>query len=607
MRRSLTWLLALHLIIAYSWPVSSALILTNEPVLFSSPEIAFLVGPQVKSGTSDAPGAKWFDQNAIDRGLTLCSEFPDVAHTPGNVLISGTVSVTNGGKTVNGSGTHFLTEVKDYAIISNGSKGRIVKIKASVESDTQLTLSLPWEGDSVTGQSMSSPTGDEVDSYQGYKNYYDFAFTQYTNYYRTGDQRFLDCARKVADSWWSHPWIDNGRQSIENSLAPRSIGLTGLMLRALDGRPEMWPWITNYVNTQFHGWDEVPNSWPATSFYFGIRDGGFMLLYAADLGAVHPDAAVRADFKTRALNVAQNYYGRLQQADGSFRWNDEDYPFSGIEQPFMVGILNEGLIAVHRLTNDVAVKNTFLKSVDHEMTTSYNPNGWKSVYYWIHGTIGNPAVNCEAGCGTASNPFPPTDTSQIGEARQLNATWLHQFGYAYMITGDKKYINFGDGAFDATYSGSDGYRGLANARGKEYDESYRSGGKYLAWRVGGAFPTPSPTPTPSPSPSPSVSPTPTPTPSPSPSPTPSGCAMTTNNPILPQWGSGKLIVTFTDLLQSSTVKVAQTSGQVTISPLSQPLNGTSTITEFLLQAKKKSSSIAVSGPCGSKTVIVTVQ
>jgi hypothetical protein len=151
---------------------------SNTLAPMPSPEVAFLVGPQVKSGTSSLPAAGWFDQNASSRGLTLCSEFPDVAHTPGNVLVSGTVSVTNGSKTVTGVGTRFLTETRDYAIISNGSAGRLVKIIASVQSDTSLTLTLPWQGSTLSGQSMSSPSGTEVDNYQGYLNYYDFAFVQ---------------------------------------------------------------------------------------------------------------------------------------------------------------------------------------------------------------------------------------------------------------------------------------------------------------------------------------------------------------------------------------------------------------------------------------------
>jgi hypothetical protein len=183
---------------------------------------------------------------------------------------------------------------------------------------------------------------------------------------------------------------------------------------------------------------------------------------------------------------------------------------------------------------------------------------------------------------------------------------IHQFGYAYILTLDKKFITWGDEMFDATYSGRDGYRGLAFYRGKEYDESYRSGGRYLAWR-GVSTPLPSPTPTVSPSPTPTATPTPTPSPTPTPTPTPSVCTMTVNSPVLPQWGSGKLVVTFTGLTQPSSVNVSGTSGQVTVTPISKQISGTSMIAEFLLQAKKKASSVTVSGPCGSKSVMVNVQ
>ncbi len=533
-RNSLSWLLTTLLVVtplfgqagranAQPTTASRTRSAANQLVTLPSPEIDFLIGPQVSSGTSTVPGAAWFDQNAIDRGLALCGQFPDEAHTPGNILIAGTVSVTNGSRTVTGVGTRFLSEAKDYAVISNGGSGRFVKIVSSVQSDTSLTLNAPWQGGTFNGQTMSSPTATEVDNYQGYLNYYDFALTQYTNYYRTGDQRFLNCARKVADSWWSQPIIDYGRNLVSvngEGLAPRSVSLTGLILRALDGRPEMWPWITDYVDYHFRNWVEVPLNW--NGLYYGVRDGGFMLLYAADLGAVHPDPGTRNLFRTRALAGATGYYARLQSSDGSYRWSvDDSSPgaldgFTGMEQPFMVGILNEGMIATHRLTNDPIVRNAILKSVEHEYQRSYSPNGWRGMYYFVHGQFNN-GLSCETGCGNAANPFPPTDPGLITEARQLNATTVSQFGYAFYISGDARFRTWGNEVFDATYSGADGYRGLAAYRGKEYDESYRTGARYLAWSAGGVIPTPTPTPTPSPSPTPTPSSTPTPTPTPNPS------------------------------------------------------------------------------------------
>jgi hypothetical protein len=705
----------------------------TDAVTFPSAEVAFIIGPQVKSGTSTIPGASWFDSTAVERGLTLCSAFPDVAHTPGNVVISGTVAVTNGSKIVIGSNTHFLTEVKDYAIIGNGAAGRIVKIKASVESDTQLTLTLPWQGTTLTGQSIASPSASEMDNYQGFMNYYDFGYVSYETYYRTGDQRFLDCARKVNDSWWSQPVIDYGKNLVSlsgESLAPRSISLNGLILRALDGRPEMWPWIRDYVRYQFNSWVEAPTNWTQkdptkAGLYYGVRDGGFMTLYAANEAAVDPDPAIRAEFLAKVLRSAVSYYAALQSDDGSYRFSIEDSSpgaldgMTGIEQPFQVGILNEGMIAVHRLTGDPIVKAAILKSVEHEYLHSYNPNGWRTMYYFVHGKF-NTGFSCETGCGSASNPFPPADGNLVSDARQLNATAISQFGYAYSITLDDKFRKWGDEIFDATYSGKDGYRGLAHYRGKEYDESYRSGGRYLAWRLGGtggplpsptasplpsvtATPTPTPTPpilqstpsgnvsadgatgatitdssggtwtlglnretlrngihtgggfglmykwfdgavyvqgvlgpwyrwtgdawagagdvepgavaTPTPtatpiaSPTPGSSPTPTTTPQPTPQPTPTPplCVMTTNSPVIPAWGTGKLIVTLTGIPKSSTVSATSTSGQVTVTPALQPVNLGSAIVEFSLAAKKKSAVVTISGPCGTKNIAITVQ
>jgi hypothetical protein len=573
-------------------------------IIFPSPQVEFIIGPQVKSGTSDLSGAQWFDQNAIDRGLALCSAFPDVAHTPGNALISGTVSVTKGSKIVTGAGTKFLSELRDYAIIENGT-GRLVKIVGSVQSDTQLTLTLDWEGSTLSGQTISSPSAAEVDTYQNYQNYYDFGLAQYDNYHRTGDQRFLDCARKVEDSWWSHAWIDNGNRDVTESLAPRSISLNGLMLRALDGRPEMWPWITRFIDYQFHNWVEVPGA--GTGLYFGVRDGGFMLLYAANLAAVHPDAVVRADYKQRALSAAVNYYARLQQSDGSYRWNDEGFPFSGSEQPFQVGILNEGMIAVHHLTGDGQVKTAILKSAEHEATKSYNPSGYRAMYYFIHGTIGSPPVNCETGCGSAANPFPPANSSQISEARQLNATLIHLFGYAYAISGDNRFRKWGDEIFDSTYSGKDGFRGLAaSGRGKEYDESYRSGGKYLAWRLSGG--TTVPTPSPSPSPSPSPTPTLAPTPLPSPAPPTTPCAISApGSVIIPAWTNGEVNVALSNAVQPVTITATGSSGQVVVVPLTKTISGASVIAAFQLRVKKQSRTIGFQSSCGNVSVSVVVQ
>lgn len=483
----------------------SAMAQAGNLVVFPSPQVEFIVGPQLNIGTSDAKGAQWFDQNAVTRGLSLCAEFPynDMASS---TLGPGTITLTQGSAIIQGTGTRFLTDFPSntfYPIAFNGKFRQPLYITgAGAQSDTQVTMNVPWAFPTVTeGYSLGNAS---INLSEG-PNYYDFGLAAYGLYYRTGDPRFLDCARKVTDSWWASLPIDNGRSTDYGAYAPRQVSLSGLMLRALDGRPEIWPWVVDYTRNQFDIW--VGSRISNASLWFGVREGGYLLLYATQIAATHPDTAIRAEFREKALNAAVNYYARLQQADGSWRWIDDTTSgFKDGEQPFQIGILNEGMIAVHRLTGNEVVKNAILKSVNHEFQKSYNPNGWRGLYYLIYGAW-NSGVSCATGCGAVANPWPAANPSDVSDARQLNATTIHQYGYAFVLTGDLKYKQWGDEIFDATYSGTDGFRGYASSRAKEYNESYRSGGKYLAWRS-----EPTTTPLPSPTPTPSLPPKPIPTP-----------------------------------------------------------------------------------------------
>ena len=450
-------------------------------VEFPSAEVEFIVGPQLKAGSGYNP-APWFDQNALSKGLEHGANFPA---SPPQHALTGTVTATKDSKTIVGVGTHFL---KDFAgkpytyhiFIEDAANIPRDYIVSSVEDDTHLSISLVWQQPSTSDRRISKATGDEFDEYVNL-NYYDQGLCQYVNYYRTGDQRFLTIARKINDSWWKGSFIAEGHAEASNSLAPRNISLNGLILRAMDGRPEMWPWITSYVREQFDTWVGLRVSYPG--FYYGLRDPGYMLLYAANLGRVHPDPAVRSEFRKKSLDAALKLYARLQSPDGGFYFDLDS--ITKTTQPFQVGLLAEGLIAIHRLTGDDTVKRVILKSAEHQYNRCFNAKGWRGMYYFVGGTTKDKNESCEAGCGAAANSYPPSDPGQILEVRQLNGTTIHQFGYAFLISGDSKYRQWGDDIFDATFSGRDGHRGLAAARAKEYDESYRSSGKYLAWRLAG--------------------------------------------------------------------------------------------------------------------------
>lgn len=555
---------------------------SSDFVTFPSAEVEFIVGPQLKANSALNP-VPWFDQNALSKGVSHGEAFP--ADPPGGIPLSGTVTVTNASRTVVGVGTRFITDFPGaannyYVLITDGTGARRSYILSSIQDDTHLTLSVAWQQGSASERPISNMTGDVADAYVNL-NYYDQVLCQYGNYYRTGDARYLGYARKIADSWWRAPFILEGTRAVEESAAPRNIGMAGLMLRAMDGRPEMWPWLTQYVRTMFDIWVGIRVTYPG--LYFGVRDPGYMLLHAANLARVHPNATVRQEFTEKVLNAAVNYYGRLQRTDGSWRWSDDAW-IGDAMQPFHVGLLLEGMIAVHRLTGDTRVRASIIKGAEAIYLVGYNANGWRGSYYQVGGSWAD-GTNCANGCGAAALPFPPADKSLIQEARQLNSTSIHALGYAYFLTGDAKFKQWGDEMFDSTYSGTDGYRGLAWARAKEYDECYRTGGRYLVWRVGGSSPAPSPTPFVSPTPTPSPSATPTPTPTPTPTATPTPIPTPTPTPV-------PMTVTVTNPTTNSTFSFGST---VTVGATASHKNGGS-ISSVAFQANSQLIGTATTSP-----------
>lgn len=333
----------------------------------------------------------------------------------------------------------------------------------------------------------ASPVGQDYDLYLN-RNYYDQGLCQYINYYRTGDAAFLGYARKIADSWWQLPNIDQGQnRNFDNSLSPRGASLFGLILRALDGRPELWPWITDWARYMLNVW--VLRWTAVTELRAGLRDGGYMLTYAAWIAQAHPDAAVRAEFRANAIAAARDYFVRLQYADGSWRWQDEaGWPASERRMmPFMVGLLLEGLIEVHQMTDDAAIATSIAKGCEALMRDAYRgaepvpelPTvGWRAMWYTAYD--GGPTGDRHLRGGT--------DTNSIREARENNSTCCHAFGYAYQITGDVRFRQWGDELFAATFGkgegpGADAFYALADYQEKQYAQNYRSAGRYLAWRL----------------------------------------------------------------------------------------------------------------------------
>lgn len=374
-------------------------------------------------------------------------------------------------------------------------------------------------------------------------NYYDLPLTMYVAYQRTGDSEFLAYARRCADEWWKHPqWIGSGSIKLwPNSASPppRHAGIGGLIVRALDGRPELWDWIVGYTQFSLDLWVKRRVNDP--QLYYGLREGGFSLQYAVWVAKTLPDshpnaAAIRAQLTTDIDNVTVNYFGRLQQPDGSWRWDDPDFrdpdggTLKGIMQPFMVGLLLNALTDVHAVTASPTVKASVVSQITKACRHLYEGGAyrrtqpvpadttkrWRSFWYFYHGgTTVNPTKYAVGGGSETGQ-----ELWHVKSERQSIGLIVPAYYWAFVATGDPWYRDTGDELWDAAYGGSDGIRNEADGTAKNYNQNYRDAASAIVWRGGVAQPSPTVTPTvtttPTPLVSPSLSPTGTPTPSPSP-------------------------------------------------------------------------------------------
>ncbi len=364
--------------------------------------------------------------------------------------------------------------------VGNGTLGRILLPIQSVSSDSSLALNTTYSGVNYRMISFGGTSQADLDQWMGQVNYYDSVLVQYQNYYRTGLEDYRTYARKLADAWYLD--FDSGRNKEASPYAPRTMSLTGLMLRAMDGRPEMWPMIRRAVSYNYNLWIGMRIQYGG--LYYGPREGGFTLYHAALLGAVDPDPSFRYSFRQLALDAATNLYARLQLPDGSWRWTDESY-WSGLgEQPFHVGVLLEGMIATHRITRDSRVLSAIIKSVDHLISVQM-PAPCRGPVYALYVDGGDWGRVC-----TGSNTTPSVDA--IRDVRAGNNTIMHAVGYVYSVTGQTKYRDAGDDMFAATFGNLDGpladqYYGRADSDMKQYGQSFRTSDEYLALRTAGVM------------------------------------------------------------------------------------------------------------------------
>jgi hypothetical protein len=358
-----------------------------------------------------------------------------------------------------------------------------------------------WAKD-LLGKDYNNRTPDGGDDLTVAQNHYDLALCLYVLHYRTGDPVLLDYARKVADRWWESQFVGLGSWEVPGPSRPGPLysGLAGLMLRALDGRPEMWGYIDEQTRQMMNTW--IVGQIQSPRLYSDLRDLGYIQLYAVQLAKVLPDkfdiyrngsnkpatehvtdgSKRRAQYLADAERAAVDYFGRLQQPDGGWRWQlwqpDPMIPTgTPVEQPFMLGIYLESVVALHQLTQKESVKaslvNQLTRACRHLYEEAYLKTQvpeqryrYRAIQYWYPMEL---------------------NKGQYYADRHLHTSTIHAFGYAYKVTGDSKFKQWGDELWDASFgSKSDGMRGLLDSTShtKEFTMEVRSAPRYLIWRRG---------------------------------------------------------------------------------------------------------------------------
>jgi hypothetical protein len=384
----------------------------------------------------------------------------------------------------------------------------------------------------------SPPTDLEaLNEYALHLQYYDLGKSLYTVYRRTGDPLYLSYARNAVDSWWKHPWIGEGKARPWPDSAtppPRHAGIGGLILRALDGRPEMFDFCAAYTQANLNIWLK----WRLTNakLHVDIREGAFTFHYATWLSQVLPDsyplqaggtttngAAVRAQLQADLEKITIDYYQRLQFPCGCWRYDDFNLKDAdggnliGVTQPFTIGLLLLAFADFHQTTTNATVreslKNMILKAARHlwvdglyrkDDPIPFDPSKrWRSFWYLFHGgTTVNPTKFEKGGWS-----YPGNNADEVRDARQSLGPVIGIYGYAYKISGDPIFLEAAKELWDSAYGDTDSIRTYYNTDGKGFSQHVARAGSTWPW-AGTVAPLPAPAPIPTPSPMPSPIPSP---------------------------------------------------------------------------------------------------
>jgi hypothetical protein len=319
----------------------------NHLVITWNSAMDMLLGPMIQYGTNPWP---WFDDrhraDADLQAANLDTYFRPYWET--DTLGAGTVTVTAGSTTVTGVGTSFTTSLCQgpgdpttpqqlgglnmrlivwYPNASEEGYGlREMKVN-SCQSDTMATIDA-WGTDVADCHgggcrySMRSPLYSNWTSNSAPANFYDAVAAFYSLYYRSGIDDYQTAARKLADRFWKYR-LDSGMTILPS---PRNVSLLGMILRALDGRPDMWPGLDHQFNSAVGSLTTSDTFLDASRRTDGshwglwdIREMAYHLAMVSYCAMLDPSSTMRESCKS-ALSYNMSHMWNWSQAyDGSWQ------------------------------------------------------------------------------------------------------------------------------------------------------------------------------------------------------------------------------------------------------------------------------------------------
>ena len=331
----------------------------NDIVITNNSAVDTLLGPMVRWGANPW---SWYDNRhkaAADYQISVMDTmFPAWWDTPG----PGTVTVTNGSATVVGVGTTFTTTFcqgpSQPTVIQYGpynpiiaiwhplgtGTGRRMESVLSCTDDTHLTLRGDvWNSDWTTPQGSGlTYAADPVGQYalnwewaaQGAPgNYYDNVAAYYSLYYRSGIDDYLTAARKFADRFWESPMVDQGISpgGFSFGITNRSTAVMGLVLRALDGRPDMWTGL-HLIWPRVMWFLSGPDI--TNGFIWDAREEAYQLAMVSYCALFDTDSTYRSTCKAAIVNSFPAVWTPFKFSDGSWpqlnyshvSWNPQSTP-----------------------------------------------------------------------------------------------------------------------------------------------------------------------------------------------------------------------------------------------------------------------------------------